>query len=153
MSASRIPPDVVFIGCAILMWLLSHFLTGLRFEMPMRGLISGAVLLSGLVVVFSAKASLAKHRTSGQPDIRVRSGITVLVTTGMYGFSRNPIYLGMAMLLVGWWGFLENWACILGVIAFTGLIDRYQIVPEEKVLQYVFGEDYKRYRSRVRRWL
>lgn len=150
---ARIPPDFILLCCGILMWLSATYLPQFGFNAPYRFVVAGATLLCGLVIIFSAKAALARHRTTERPDRRSLLRATTLVTNGIYNHSRNPIYLGMTILLGGWWLFLMNWISIGGLFVFVGLLTKFQILPEEKALERIFGADYRRYRSRVRRWI
>lgn len=149
---AKVPPDIVFAGCAVLCWLLARYFPGFNFGMPLQGLVSGIIVLLGLIVVFWAKATLSKYRTTAQPNMQALSRTTVLVTTGPYKYSRNPIYLGMAMLLLGWWLIFANWIGTIGVVAFIVMITRFQIVPEERMLTCLFDGKYTDYKSGVRRW-
>jgi protein-S-isoprenylcysteine O-methyltransferase Ste14 len=90
---------------------------------------------------------------------RARTGVvpfseaTTLVTGGPYRFTRNPMYLGMAGILVGtaiWLGSVTPW---LVLPAFMAIIVERFIAPEEAMLERTFGEHYARYRAAVRRWL
>ncbi len=150
---AKIPPDLILLGCGTLMWLLAKYLPGFGFEIGYHVPLSGMVLLAGLVIIFMAKANLTKHCTTEQPGRHALPRATTLVITGVYRFSRNPIYLGMAILLIGWAMMLMNWIGIIGVIVFVAFITRFQIIPEEKMLERIFTGEYKRYRSRVRRWI
>ena len=76
-----------------------------------------------------------------------------MVTDGIYRYSRNPMYLGMALLLAAWALWLGNAAALLGIVLFVALINRYQIRPEERILAAKFGDDYRNYCRRTRRWL
>ena len=76
-----------------------------------------------------------------------------MVTDGIYRYSRNPMYLGMALLLAAWALWLGNAAAWLGIVLFVALINRYQIRPEERILAAKFGDDYHSYCRRTRRWL
>ncbi|HEV8366930.1 MAG TPA: isoprenylcysteine carboxylmethyltransferase family protein, partial [Pyrinomonadaceae bacterium] len=75
------------------------------------------------------------------------------VSTGVYRFTRNPMYLGLLLTLLGWAAFLSNPASLLFVPIFVLYINRFQIKPEEQVLSSLFGAEYMAYKSRVRRWL
>ena len=76
-----------------------------------------------------------------------------LVTSGVFARSRNPIYLGDALILAALALGLGNWLNFLLLPAFVGLIGRFQIAPEERALQRLFGDQYRAYCARVRRWL
>ncbi|MFC3199576.1 methyltransferase family protein [Parapedobacter deserti] len=150
---AKIPPDIILLSCGTLMWLLARYLPGFGFEIGYHAVLALIIFLSGLVIIFSAKATLYKHGTTERPGRRSLPEVSTLVTTGIYGFSRNPVYLGMAVLLIGWTVMLTNWTAIIGVAVFAGVITGFQIIPEEKTLEYVFGDEYRRYKSRVRRWI
>ena len=81
------------------------------------------------------------------------SQATVLVTTGVNAVSRNPMYVGMAGLLVANAVRLGSWTALLPVAAFTVFIDRVQVAAEEPALLANFGADYEAYRRSVPRWL
>lgn len=78
---------------------------------------------------------------------------TALVTSGVYRYTRNPMYLGMLAILVAWAAFLASPAALLGPLGFWTYIQRFQIRPEEKMLTSLFGRAFTDYTSRVRRWL
>lgn len=76
-----------------------------------------------------------------------------LVTQGIYRLTRNPMYLGFTLMLVGWAVLLASFFAFVGVAAFALWIDRWQIRPEERALQSLFGDDFAEYCSRTRRWI
>ncbi|SMB27567.1 conserved protein of unknown function [Sterolibacterium denitrificans] len=76
-----------------------------------------------------------------------------VVRTGPYRFTRNPMYLGMALLLLAWCIHLRNPLAPLSILAFFVYIIRFQIIPEERALLAKFGDAYAAYLSDVRRWL
>ncbi len=78
---------------------------------------------------------------------------TTLVTSGVYAWTRNPMYLGLSILLLGWAIRLGTLSPLVGAWLFIPLIQRVQIRPEERALRMQFGEDYDRYCRRVNRWL
>jgi protein-S-isoprenylcysteine O-methyltransferase Ste14 len=77
---------------------------------------------------------------------------TTLVTSGVYGWTRNPMYLGLSILLMGWAIKLGTLSTFLGPVCFIPLIQRFQILPEEHALRARFGQDYDRYCDHVHRW-
>jgi protein-S-isoprenylcysteine O-methyltransferase Ste14 len=76
-----------------------------------------------------------------------------VVTGGIYSYTRNPMYVGLTAVLVGWAVWLSVPWLFLGPVAFMLFVTRFQIVPEERVMSSKFGRDYDDYRKRVRRWL
>ena len=76
-----------------------------------------------------------------------------LVVSGIYDLTRNPMYLGFLVILVGWAFFLSNALGFIFLPLFVLYMNRFQIEPEERALASVFGEAFASYRSRVRRWL
>ena len=78
---------------------------------------------------------------------------TSLVAGGVYRFTRNPMYLGLLLVLAGWAVFLSNALAFALLPAFIAYIGRFQIAPEERALAAKFGTEYEAYRTEVRRWL
>ncbi|MDO8964399.1 MAG: isoprenylcysteine carboxylmethyltransferase family protein [Coriobacteriia bacterium] len=78
---------------------------------------------------------------------------TTLVTTGIYRFTRNPMYLADLLFLLSWGTYLGSPVALLGAPAFVLYIDRFQISVEERVMAELFGQQYEEYRALVRRWL
>ena len=76
-----------------------------------------------------------------------------LVVAGVYKITRNPMYLGLSLVLVGWAVFLWSAWALLGPVVFVAYISRFQIAPEERVLASLFGSEYSAYKTKVRRWL
>lgn len=110
----------------------------------------GGLLGTASFVLFSW-AALALHRAG--TNIPTNLSATALVTSGPYRFSRNPIYLGLALGFVAMAAWLNSaWFLIMAVL-FVGMITAGVIVREERYLRVSFGADYERYRASVRRWL
>ena len=143
----------MLLACGALMWLLARYTVVSTFSIPGQTVLSGITMLAGVVIIFRANGTLRKHRTTGQPGERALTEATHLVTTGPYRFSRNPIYLGMVLLLVGWALIWSGWPSIAVVIAFVLFITRFQIMPEEKALEHLFDKKYIHYKNQVRRWI
>jgi protein-S-isoprenylcysteine O-methyltransferase Ste14 len=78
---------------------------------------------------------------------------STIVTSGIYRWSRNPMYAGFLLILAGWAVQLASIAAVLLLPAFVLYMNRYQIQPEERALTDKFGAEYLSYRRRVRRWL
>ena len=109
-----------------------------------------AIAVSGLALNLLPKRSFGQRGTTVNPLHPERS--TELVVTGLYRWTRNPMYLGQAALLLGWALWLgQPWA-LACVAAYVLWIDRLQIPAEERALHARFGAAYDAYRQRVGRW-
>ena len=76
-----------------------------------------------------------------------------VVTGGIYGYTRKPMYVGLTSVLVGWAIWLSVPWAFLGPVALLLYLTRFQIIPEERAMSSKFGHEYDEYRQRVRRWL
>ena len=76
-----------------------------------------------------------------------------LVITGMYRYSRNPMYVGLLFLLIGWAILLGSLSPFILLPIFIAIMNRQQIIPEEEILELKFGHQYKSYMESVNRWL
>lgn len=148
-----IPPPIVLLICGFLMWLTDRFASSFDFEIPYRDMLFWLVFLTGLLVFASGLANMLKRKTTTHPCRKALAQPTSLVSTGIFNYTRNPIYLGMAIMLVAWVIHLENWLTALGVVIFISFITEYQIKPEEEALKRIFGEEYLRYKKKVARWI
>jgi len=110
-----------------------------------------ALLVSGLGLNVHPKRFFRRRDTTVNPIHPERSN--ALVTDGPYRWTRNPMYLGYAIALLGWSLWLAQPAGLVGAALFVAWIDRLQIPAEEAALQARFGRAYDAYRARVRRWL
>ena len=144
--------DAIF-ATVFLLGLALHFVPSLSLTFPipatLRVVVGAALLWVGVIVVAFAKYGL-KH--AGQPAAPGKP-TTQIVETGIYRFSRNPLYLGLVFVLVGL-SLLVNiawWAILTLPLFFT--LQYLLIIPEEQYLLSRFGAQYAAYKARVRRWL
>lgn len=147
----KIPPPVVGLACAAFAWLVSWLAPSFNFSWPFQGASVAFVALLGAGVDFWALAAFRSARTTVNPLAPDRS--SAVVRSGPFRFSRNPMYVGMALLLLAWCLFLGNPLAVVVVFAFIGYITRFQIIPEERALLAKFGDTYATYLEEVRRWL
>ncbi|KJJ95864.1 MULTISPECIES: methyltransferase family protein [Pseudomonas] len=143
----RIPPPLVAIISGLLMWL------AVRPIAPLGGRLWLALLvvLAGAAVCLAGVASFRRARTTVNP-LKPESASS-LVVAGIYRHTRNPMYLGFAIILLGWCVFLGSALAVLGVAAFVLYIGRFQIRPEERALRELFGAEFEAFCGRVRRWV
>jgi len=146
---TRIPPPLVMLLCAAPGYLLARAWPWPVFLVPAWVVV--AVMLSGLALNLLPKLAFRRARTTVNP-LRPAAA-TSLVTGGIYRHTRNPMYLGQALVLLGGMLWLGSAAALLVVPSFVGWITRFQILPEERVLSARFGADYAAFRRDVRRWL
>jgi protein-S-isoprenylcysteine O-methyltransferase Ste14 len=111
-------------------------------------LVLGAI---GVVVAIGGVISFRRAETTVNPLKPETSA--ALVSTGVYSYTRNPMYLGMVLALSAWAVYLSSIWSLVGPVLFTLYITRFQIVPEERVLDRLFGASFAAYKKRVRRWL
>ncbi|MFS8535652.1 MAG: isoprenylcysteine carboxylmethyltransferase family protein [Limnochordales bacterium] len=149
----RIPPPVVFLVSGLLMRMLAAVVPDLEVPVPDPARTIAAVLLLALGILCGALGLRELHAAGTTPDPRYPEQAAALVTGGIYRYTRNPMYLGMAVILAAWAVWLDNLAALLGVPAFVAYISRFQILPEERALAARFGAAYEAYRRSVRRWL
>jgi protein-S-isoprenylcysteine O-methyltransferase Ste14 len=139
------------LGLAVVAGLTLHWLVPLRF-LPARlpaGLIGALVFVLALALFAWAIVTI----TRAGSNVPTSQPTTTIVASGPYGFTRNPIYVGMCLALIGLAiGFDDLWLLIM-LVPFW-LVIRYGVVArEEAYLERRFGDAYRGYRSRVRRWL
>lgn len=147
----KIPPVPLALLFGGAMWGASTQLPALAFALPGRTPVSLALACLGLGVIFAGIVAFRKAVTTLNP---MRPGAaSVLVTSGPYRFSRNPVYLGLLLALCGWAVHLSHAGGFLLLPVFVAYMNRYQIVPEERALSSRFGEDFAAYQRSVRRWL
>lgn len=146
---ARIPPPLLMLLCAVSGYLLARVWPWPVLLVPVWVVV--AVMLSGLALNLLPKLAFRSARTTVNP-LRPAAA-TSLVTGGIYRHTRNPMYLGQALVLLGGMLGLGSAAALLVVPLFVGWITRFQILPEERVLSARFGADYAAFRRAVRRWL
>ncbi len=112
-------------------------------------LYAGAVLC-GIVALLGVWA-FKRVQTTVLPHCPEQS--STLVTGGIYRYTRNPMYLGLVIFLLGFAGFLGSIAGLLWLVVFTVYLTQFQIKPEERVLAKKFASEFSDYQRRVRRWI
>jgi protein-S-isoprenylcysteine O-methyltransferase Ste14 len=147
----RIPPPIVALTIAGGMWLVARSAPVLLLPHIARLVVAMVLAVLGAAVALAGVLSFRRARTTVNPLKPETSA--ALVTGGVYSFTRNPMYLGMLLALVGWAAYLSSSWSLLGPVLFVVYIARFQILPEEKVLEGLFGASFAEYRRRVGRWI
>jgi protein-S-isoprenylcysteine O-methyltransferase Ste14 len=147
----RFPPPLVAITVAAAMWVMTS-LPPIWPPPSFVRLSTGVILLAiGIIIVLSAVISFRRAQTTVNPLKPEAS--TSLVSSGIFARTRNPMYLGMLLGLLAWAVYLPSALALFGPVAFVVYITWFQVIPEERALQLLFGAAFSRYSHRVRRWL
>ena len=147
----RLPPVAQVLAAAVLMWLLARAFPNGPFVFPPPYALAGALVGLGGAIAVAGVVAFRRARTTVNPMTPGAS--SAVVSTGIYGLTRNPMYLGFLLALLGWAMALGHGLALLPVAGFVAWMTRFQIVPEERALREKFGEGYEDYLRRVRRWI
>lgn len=147
----KLPPPVVALVCGGLAWWLRRSTPSLVLSFPGRLPITVACVAAGVSLGAAGLLVFRRAKTTFDPHRPDRA--SAIVERGPYRFTRNPMYLGLALVLIGLCVFLANPLALLAVVLFIAYITRFQIIPEERALLLKFGESYARYVRAVRRWV
>ena len=145
----KIPPPLIVVFLTTLVYLSSNFIIG--FELPFRTQISILLLLIGLSVLFIPVFQFFKSKTTINPQNF--KNVNNLVSSGIFKISRNPMYLGMLIIIMSTVVYYFNYFSVLTPFIFYFWINEFQIKREEKKLEEKFGSDYKKYKSKTKRWI
>ena len=147
----KVPPVAVVLVFGVAMWLVSVNVPSLAIGSPWRIVVAAALAGAGLVTSVIAVVAFRKARTTVNPT---RPDTTsALVTSGVYGLSRNPMYVGILLALTGWAVFLSHTLAFAFLPAYVAYMNRFQISPEERALSANFGSEFVAYKQSVRRWV
>ena len=149
--ALNVPPLVQLLAVGLAMWLVARFLDTGETYSTWLGLLLILFLAAGLIIICAAIIPMYKLGTTIDP--RNPSQASKLVTVGIFNCSRNPIYLGLLLILVAWNIHLYSLYATVGLPLFIWSITKFQIIPEEQQMGAKFGIDYFGYCEKVRRWL
>ena len=151
MLENRIPPPILTLVIAIGMGAASQAMPPLAVPALVRVALAVAVFMVAGLFGAPAVRAFAQAGTTINP-VRIDNA-SALVSTGIYGLSRNPMYVGLAGILLSLGIYLGRPWLLIGPVLFVAFISRFQIIPEERAMQARFGDAYTAYRARVRRWL
>jgi protein-S-isoprenylcysteine O-methyltransferase Ste14 len=147
----KIPPPVVALLIAAAMWGLVRGTPTPEPSSSLRMVIAITIALVGAGFDIAGLIAFRRARTTVNP-LRPEA-TSAFVRSGVYRYTRNPMYVGLAMLLLAWTTWLWSAWALVGPLAFILYISRFQIAPEEKILARKFGSDFTEYCAKVRRWL
>lgn len=147
----KVPPVAVAIVCAAAMAGVRAAWPSAVLHVPGRAPLAGLLAVAGVAVAVAGVVAFRRARTTVNPTTPGLA--SALVSGGVYRLSRNPMYVGMLLVLAGGAVALAHPAAAVGPVAFAAYLTRFQIRPEERALRAAFGEAFDAYARRVRRWL
>ena len=145
---TKIPPPIVTLIFIGILYLSNSLIT--PFELAYQSVIGIFLILSGLGILIASVRVFRKVGTTVNPVDPNQA--SMLVVEGPFTFSRNPMYLGMSEMLIGFGFIFGAWLTLPIVALFIIYITIFQILPEEEVMKEKF-ENYDEYCSKVRRWI
>ena len=148
----RIPPPIVALIGILLIFLSKDYILILYLHPHLQNTLSILFLIIGFMIIFSATKEFKKSETTVNPMKPETS--TSLVTSGIFKYTRNPMYLGLTSILLASCFYFSS---LLGIIVYVPLfilyITVFQIIPEEETMKGLFNDEYFNYCSKVRRWI
>ncbi len=147
----KIPPVAVALISALLMWLVALPLPTIAISASLQTFLCVSLIVVGLLFGIAGILSFNKAKTTANPMTPHEASELVIV--GVYKRTRNPMYVGLLLILIAWAVYLASIFAGVIVIGFVIYMTEFQIKPEERALQARFGADYLDYLEHVRRWL
>ena len=147
----RVPPVAVGAASGAAMWVIARVLPAWQLRIPGWSVAAAVVAAAGVAVSLAGVREFRRAHTTVDPTRPATS--TSLVTSGIYRYTRNPMYVGFTGVLLGWAIWLASPPALIVVALYVVYITRFQIVPEERVLRASFGDAFAAYCARTRRWL
>ena len=147
----KVPPVAQVIITAAVMYGVSRVIPSLQFYFEGTNTLAIGLSVIGLGSGIMGVAQFKKAQTTVNPHTPEKS--TNLVTSGIYQYTRNPMYLGLVLILLGWAFYLSHFLPFMLVPVFMVYMKRFQIQPEERMMTQKFGKAYQDYLIKARRWI
>ena len=146
---NKIPPPVVTFISAFVIYLSRNLFpnhAGIIID-----ILSVLLLICGIIMIRIAFLSFKNHQTTINPLNLTKT--SSLVNTGIFKYTRNPMYLGMIFILLSIALKFNLYGGLIVLFLFFSFITKFQIIPEEKAMEKLFGQEFKNYKKTTRRWL
>jgi len=151
MLKTKIPSPAYMLTFASMMWLLDkHFSLFNWMNGPWNKF---GLIIIGAAIVLDFWSLFIFYLAKTTPNPMSPSNTNYLVTSGLYRYSTNPMYLGLLVMLIGWVFYLGSLGPLLMLPLFVWTLTKQQIIPEEAILKEKFGQEYRNYQRRVRSWI
>ena len=133
------------------MWLVSKYSLNTNFNLNGINILALVFLIIAIIMIVLSINKFKKNRTTISPLKPNKT--SSLITSGIYNYTRNPMYLGLLLMLISTALFIKNFISFLIIPLFVIFINKNQILPEEQILENIFGEEYRNYTKKVKRWI
>lgn len=146
-----VPPVVVFLVHFCLVWLINKYLYFAKFTFIGQRAVTLILIIAGIAIALIAIYTMYKAKTTIDPVVPNQA--SSLVSTSIFRISRNPMYLALLLILIAWIVWKGSLMAMFLPVTFVWYMTHFQIRAEEKALEGNFGEQYREYRLKVRRWI
>ncbi|MEO9885835.1 MAG: isoprenylcysteine carboxylmethyltransferase family protein [Balneola sp.] len=147
----KIPPVLVFGVTALLMWVISNQISMEILEFSVNRWIVYSLGSIGVILGILGVVQFSVSKTTVNPHKPENS--SSVVKNGVYKYTRNPMYFGLLIVLIACAMYFGSGYSFLMIPIFIWYMNTYQIKPEEEILIQLFGDEYKEYQQKVRRWI
>ena len=149
--ALKVPPVAQVIITAAAMYGTAKIMPSLQFSLSGSTVLAVGLGVIGMSLGVMGVTQFRKAQTTPNPQALEK--VSSLVTSGIYRYSRNPMYLGLVLILLGWAFYLSHFLAFVLLPVFIFYMTRFQIQPEEQMMARKFGKTYQAYLNKVRRWV
>ncbi len=149
--ALKVPPVAQVIITAAAMYGVSKMVPALTFSLNGSTALAVGLGVMGLSLGIMGVTQFRIAQTT--PNPQALEQVSSLVTSGIYQYSRNPMYVGLVLILLGWAFYLSHLLAFVLLPIFILYMTRFQIQPEEQMMARKFGKTYQDYLNKVRRWI
>ncbi|PWK14775.1 protein-S-isoprenylcysteine O-methyltransferase Ste14 [Psychrobacter immobilis] len=149
--ALKVPPVAQVIITAAAMYGVSKMVPALTFSLNGSTALAVGLGVMGLSLGIMGVTQFRIAQTTPNPQALEK--VSSLVTSGVYQYSRNPMYVGLVLILLGWAFYLSHFLAFVLLPIFILYMTRFQIQPEERMMAQKFGKTYQDYLNKVRRWI
>lgn len=147
---TRIPPPVILLFMATVMHFADRHTPQIPVPTGVRLPLTGLLIACGVLINVAGVLAFRRRRTTLNPLHPDKA--SELVTDGIFRYTRNPMYLGMLLMLCGWALYLASPVSLLGPVGFAVYMTRFQIIPEERIIRDKFGARSDEYFRTAPRW-
>jgi len=147
----RIHPLLTFLIILFLTFFTQAAFPNLKFDLGYNMISSGVIIFLGLIIALSGIYSIKTTGNTLDPNSPEKA--SSLIDAGIFNYTRNPMYLGWVLVLIGVAIFFANIISLISALLYIPIMTQLQIKTEEKELSGIFGEEYIMYSKKVRRWL